>query len=129
MPEGPTVLEARTVVVAIGVGIVVTVASSLIPALRAARDPADRGHRRRARGRRPGRSTCGPPSASRSITVGLPVLAYGLTKTRDALNVVDEIWLVAVGALMVFFGVVVMLATFAAPARRRDRTGRPSRSA
>jgi putative ABC transport system permease protein len=114
VPEGPTVLEARTVVAAIGVGFVVTVGSSLIPALRAARIPPIAA------------IDDVPQSAPRPfnvraaiglalIALGLPVLAYGLTKTRNASNVVDEIWLVAVGALMVFFGVIVMLATFARP--------------
>ena len=114
VPEGPTVLEARTVLAAIGVGLVVTVGSSLIPALRAARIPPIAA------------IDDVPQSAPRPfnvraaiglalIALGLPVLAYGLTKTRNASNVVDEIWLVAVGALMVFFGVIVMLATFARP--------------
>ncbi len=123
VPQGPTVLETRTVVVAIGVGFLVTVGSSVLPALRAARIPPIAA------------IDDVPPPVPKPfnlraalglllVVAGLPVLAYGLTKTHDAPNVVNEIWLVALGALLVFFGVVTLLATFAR--LLADLIGRPA---
>ena len=64
-PKARRCCEARTVVVALGVGVVVTVGRGAVPAMRAARDAAGRRHRRRAAGRRRGRSPCGPAIGSR----------------------------------------------------------------
>ncbi|HZP29421.1 MAG TPA: ABC transporter permease, partial [Acidimicrobiia bacterium] len=114
VPEGPTVLAARTVIVSIGVGFVVTVASSALPALRAARIPPIAAIDD-VRPAPPKPFNVRAAIGIALVALGLPVLAFGLTKTRNAVNVVDEIWLVAVGALMVFFGVVTLLATFARP--------------
>jgi putative ABC transport system permease protein len=114
VPEGGTVLEARTVVVSIGVGVLVTVGSSVVPALRAARLPPIAAIDD-VPAPRPKPFNVRAAIGLALVSLGLPVLAYGLTKTRNAANVVDEIWLVALGALMVFFGVITLLATFARP--------------
>ena len=56
MPSGPTVLTQRTVLIAAGVGIVVTIASAWLPARRAARDRTGRGDAQRGlRAARPSR--------------------------------------------------------------------------
>ena len=96
------------------VGLVVTVVSAIWPALRASRVPPvaainDVG------------TTSERSLRARGVlgvligAAGIPFVALGLDRTADATNAVDEIWVVAVGALLVFFGVVVLLATFARP--------------
>jgi putative ABC transport system permease protein len=114
VPSGPLVLTDRTVIAAFAVGIVATVGSSTWPAVRAARVP--------------------PVAAIDDVTVarsrpfrlraafgtlltlgGIPALLVGLDRTRHALHVVSEIWLVALGAFLVLFGVIVLLAAFARP--------------
>ena len=114
VPEGSVVLRDRTIVVAVVVGLVVTVASAIWPALRASRVPPmaaindvglapERSLRRR-----------GILGAVVGFG-GIPFVVVGLNRTRDSARAIDEIWIVAVGALLVFFGVVVLLATFARP--------------
>lgn len=114
VPEGAVVLRERTIVVAILVGLVVTVASAIWPALRASRVPpvaaindvgATSERSLRVRG----------VLGVLIVLAGIPFVAVGLDRTADATNAVDEIWMVAVGVLLVFFGVVVLLATFARP--------------
>ena len=114
VPDGPLVLSTRTIVAAMSVGVVVTLVSSIWPAVRAARispiaaiaDPAqapDRPMRFRA------------ILGGLAVAVGIPLLIIGLDRTRDAPNVTNDIWLVALGAFAVFLGVVILLATFARP--------------
>ncbi|HUV10838.1 MAG TPA: FtsX-like permease family protein [Acidimicrobiia bacterium] len=114
VPEGSVVLRERTIVVAVVVGLVVTVVSAIWPALRASRVPpiaaindlgltSERSLRARA------------VLGALLGAAGIPFVIVGLDRTRDASNAVDEIWIVAVGALLVFFGVVVLLAAFARP--------------
>jgi putative ABC transport system permease protein len=45
----------------------------------------------------------------------VPLLLVGIDRSQAAHDVTQEIWLVALGALMIFFGTVVLLATFARP--------------
>jgi putative ABC transport system permease protein len=114
VPDGPLVLSTRTIVAAMSVGVVVTLVSSIWPAVRAARispiaaiaDPAqapERPLRLRA------------IIGGLAVAIGIPLLIVGLDRTRDAPNITSDIWLVALGALAVFFGVVILLATFARP--------------
>lgn len=125
VPDGPVVVLGRTVIAALAVGVGVTVASAVWPAVRAARVPPIAAIH-----------DVGEPR-SRSfrwrflvglllLAAGMPALVVGLQRTEDAPNVVDEIWLVALGALLVFFGVVVLLATFARPLA--SLLGRPLRA-
>ena len=53
------------------------------------------------------------------IAAGVPTLLVGLDRTSDAINVVNEIWIVALGALLVFFGSVVLLVILRALRPRR----------
>jgi putative ABC transport system permease protein len=114
LPETSTVLLARTIVVSLTVGVVVTVAAAVYPAVRAARispiaaiddvaPRAHRGFRRRA-------------LAGLTITVlSGAVLAYGLGRARDVTGVFDKVQVVALGAFGVLIGAVVLLATVARP--------------
>ena len=45
----------------------------------------------------------------------VPFLVSGLDKTRDARDLTGDLGWVAIGALLVLFGVVILLATFAGP--------------
>lgn len=114
VPDESVVLAGRTVLAGLAVGVGVTVASSIWPALRAARVPPmaaihDLGEPRSRTFR--WRILFG----LLLLAAGTPALVVGLRRTEGAPNVVDEIWLVALGALLIFFGVVVLLATWARP--------------
>ncbi len=125
VPSQPLVLQQRTAFVALGVGLVGTVAASAWPAVRAARIPpiaatTDLGtHRPRPFGRR-------AVVGALLIGAGIPLLVIGLDRTKHASDVLREIWWVAVGALLVFFGVVVLLALVAGPLA--GLLGRPLRA-
>jgi putative ABC transport system permease protein len=125
VPDGPVVLLGRTVIAGLAVGVGVTVVSAVWPAVRAARVPPVAAI-----------NDLGEPRARAFrwrflvglllLAAGTPALILGLQRTRDAPNVVDEIWLVALGALLIFFGVIVLLATFARPLA--SVLGRPLRA-
>lgn len=114
VPEGALVVESRTVIVAMGVGVLVTVAAALWPALRASREaPVDTLHdvvSARQRGLRR-RAVLGMVV----LLSAVPALVYGLEKTRDARDLTGDLGWVALGALLVLFGAVILLATFAGP--------------
>jgi putative ABC transport system permease protein len=59
------------------------------------------------------------------VLASVPCLIVGVERSRDAVDVTSEIWLVALGALLLFFGVVLLLATFARPLA--GALGRPLR--
>jgi putative ABC transport system permease protein len=61
------------------------------------------------------------------VAAGIPMLVIGLDRTQRASDVLREIWWVAVGAMLVFFGAVVLLALIAAPLA--GLLGRPLRAA
>jgi putative ABC transport system permease protein len=114
VPEGALVLADRTVIAAMAVGVGVTVASSLWPAVRAARVPPVAAiNEAMPRGGRPLRWRA--LFGVLLVALGVPALVIGLDRARTAPNVVDEIWLVGLGALLVFFGAVVLLAAVARP--------------
>jgi len=126
VPSQALVLEARTVIVALSVGVLGTVAASVWPAVRAARVPPiaattevvltrPRPFRRRAF------------VGVVLVAAGIPLLVIGLDRTRHASDVLREIWWVALGAMLVFFGAVVLLALVAGPLA--GLLGRPLRAA
>lgn len=114
VPSGSLVISQRTLVVAAAVGILVTIAASVAPALRASRiSPMAAINDVRS-------------SAERSlhwrwvigsifIAASVPILIIGIERSQNALSITDEIWIVAVGALLLFFGAVTLLAAFARP--------------
>jgi putative ABC transport system permease protein len=117
IPTGDVVVLPRTVVVAIAVGMVVTVGAALWPAVRASRIPPvaaigdlpeardETLHRRAAFG-------------VVLLACSVPVLLVGVARARAADDALDELALVGLGALLLFCGVVVLLATFARPLAR-----------
>jgi putative ABC transport system permease protein len=117
IPSGEVVVAPRTVVVAVAVGLIVTVGAALWPAVRASRIPPvaaigdlpeariDTFRRRAAFG-------------AVLVAVSVPVLLVGVARARAADDSVGELPLVGLGALLLFFGIVVLLATFARPLAR-----------
>ena len=126
IPDGSLVLAQRTVIVSVAVGVVVTVAASVWPAVRAARVPPIAAITDAVPGRvRPMRWRV--LVGVLLVVAGIPALVVGLQRTREATaDVVNEIWLVALGALLVFFGAVVLLAALARPLA--GALGRPLRA-
>ncbi len=114
VPSGDLVLVQRTVVYAIAVGLFVTVGASLWPAFRAARIPpvaamADLPEARTATFRQ--RTFTG----AAFLVVGAPVLLIGIARAQASDDAIGELNIVGLGALLLFFGIVVLLATFARP--------------
>ncbi|MFI5045989.1 MAG: FtsX-like permease family protein, partial [Acidimicrobiia bacterium] len=125
LPEKSTVLLARTVLVSLAVGIVVTVVASLLPALRAARvSPMaainDVGPRANASMR--GRAAAGIVTT----VVGAGVIVLGLLRAETVTGVFEQVQVVAIGAFVLLVGVVVLLATVARPFAAA--VGRPLRA-
>ena len=113
LPDGPLTVEWRTIGVAMAVGIVVTIISSVIPARRAARIPPVAAMRENV-------APASPTSLRRRATTGLAltvlggaVLALGLSEI-----VSSGIVFVGIGALGVFLGVSVLSPLFAQPVAR-----------
>jgi putative ABC transport system permease protein len=111
IPEGGIVVAPRTVVVALGVGVVVTVAAALWPAIRASREApvdalADAVRMRQPRLRR--RTIIGAVV----LLAAVPFLVAGLDHAAEARKITDDLLWIAIGALLVLFGVVILLATF-----------------
>ena len=125
VPDGPLVVQNRTVIVAIAVGVFVTVASAVIPAIRASRiSPVAAISDVREERPRPFRRR--RVVGTILVATSIPCLVIGVDRSRAAVDVTSEIWLVAVGALLLFFGVIVLLATFARPLA--GGLGRPLRA-
>jgi putative ABC transport system permease protein len=117
IPSGEVVVVPRTVVVAVAVGLVVTVGAALWPAVRASRIPpvAAIGDLPEARGdTRRRRAAFGAVLVLGSV----PVLLVGVARARAADDALGELPLAGLGALLLFFGIVVLLATFARPLAR-----------
>jgi putative ABC transport system permease protein len=115
VPDTGTVLLARTIVVAIGVGLLVTVGAAIFPAVRAARTPPMVAIHDTVR-------TSAAPLGRRVVVgcvllvVGLVVLFAGLAV--DPPGIYERLTVVGAGALGAFLGVMVLLAAFARPLAR-----------
>ena len=106
-PRGDLVVETRTIVLGMAVGVVITVASALLPAFKAASTPpvaalrAGAGHTRRA-------------SLRNRAIIGTSVTGLGAAGL-----VVGLVWLgitwVGVGALLLFLGVAILAPLVARP--------------
>jgi putative ABC transport system permease protein len=117
IPSGEVVVLPRTVVLAVAVGLLVTVGAALWPAIRASRIPpvaaiGDLPEARVETFRR--RAVVG----LLLLAAGVPVLLVGIARAHDAEDALDELPLVGLGALLLFFGIVVLLAVFARPLAR-----------
>ncbi len=111
-PPGPTIVLARTVLAAFLVGLVVTVVSAIIPAIRASRTSpvaAINDNRNESQLPRLQRAIAGLVVTA----VGIVVLVVGF-RVDDA-DIVLRVQVIAVGAIVGFLGVVVLIATFARP--------------
>jgi putative ABC transport system permease protein len=117
IPSGDVVVEPRTVVLAVGVGLLVTVGAALWPAVRASRIPpvAAIGDLPEARVETFRRRTI---VGLLLLGVAVPVLLVGVTRAQQAEDALDELPMVGLGALLLFFGIVVLLAVFARPLAR-----------
>jgi len=114
VPDGGVVVGARTVVVALGVGIVVTALAALWPALRASRAApidalVDAPHP-------PGRGMAWRILLGTVITLAaVPVVMTGLARTDDARRLTGDLAWIGAGAVLVLAGVVILLAAVAGP--------------
>ena len=117
IPSGEVVVLPRTVVFAVLVGLVVTVGAALWPAIRASRIPpvAAIGDLPEARVETFGRRAV---VGLGLLAAGIPVLLVGISRAHRAGDALDELPLVGLGALLLFFGIVVLLAVFARPLAR-----------
>ena len=118
LPDTTTVLEVRTIVVSLAVGVVVTVLASVLPAVRAARVPPisaindlppsgqQRGYGRRIVG------------GLVVLVGGAVALAWGLDRA-DRVNGIDkQVEVVALAAFAVLVGVVLLLPVMVRPVVR-----------
>ncbi len=120
-PETGTVVETRTIVVAFGVGILASVFSALLPATVAARVTPIAAMRNEP----PSQSSVSRRAAIGGgvFILGAIALALGLTGTGgefDALGIsLSEVWVViiqlAIGAILIFLGVIMLSVLFAGP--------------
>jgi putative ABC transport system permease protein len=114
-PEATPVLLARTVIAAVIVGVVVTVGSALIPAVRAARTSPVAAINELPR--------VGSAPLRRRALIGVLITLAGIGTLAlgfqiDATQLSQRIQVVAVGTLLAFFGVVMLVAAFARPMAR-----------
>lgn len=113
IPTGSMTLLPRTVIVAMAVGLIVTLISSLLPARKAARVPPVAAMRE---------ETARPPSRSLRIRAiwGLVILGLGVLMLSSGLffEVPNALALVGIGALVIFVGVSVLMPLASKPIAR-----------
>jgi putative ABC transport system permease protein len=117
LSENPLVVDPRTIVVSLVVGVLVTVVAAAIPAVRAARVPpvaAIADVPERAVGAFGRRLVVG----GIVLVAGGALLAYGLARARDVSGIIQQVQVVALGAFAVLLGVVLLLPAVVRPAVR-----------
>jgi putative ABC transport system permease protein len=113
LPNSGLLLETRTIIVSLLVGILVTILASLRPALRATRVPPIAAVREGAV-LPPGRFARYRPLGSAALAVlGFALLAYGLF--RSGLSTGQILAFMGVGTLFIFFGVALFSARLVTP--------------
>src|SRR5262249_25482478 len=116
LPNNGLVLHTRTVVVALLVGVLVTLAASLRPALRATRVPPIAAVREGAV-LPPGRFARFRTVASALLTIlGFAALLYGLF--GHGLGTTKVLLFMGLGTLLIFFGVALLSSRIARPLAR-----------
>ena len=109
VPDGPTVVSGRTIIVSLAVGIAVTVGSAFLPARRAARVAPIAALRETALD-----SSAG---SKRRAVVGVGITAVGVAALLGGLGG-GAVGLVGLGAFLVFIGVSVLGPVLARPVTR-----------
>jgi putative ABC transport system permease protein len=104
-PKGGTVFSARTIIVSLLVGIVVTLLASLRPALRATRVPPIAAVREGATLPTSRMSRFGPVVSIVTLAVGILLLVYGIF--GSGLTIATRLLALAFGTLILFVGVAV----------------------
>ena len=113
LPNNGLVLHTRTVIVALVVGILVTVLASLRPAIRATRVPPIAAVREGSQ-LPPGRYSKYRPIGSALLTaIGFGLLIYGLF--AHGIGTKQILLSMGVGTLLIFLGVALLSARFARP--------------
>jgi putative ABC transport system permease protein len=102
-PKGPTVFGARTIIVSLAVGIVVTLLASLRPAIRATRVPPIAAVREGAALPAPRLSRFGPTASIVTLALGILLLAYGIF--GSGLTTAARLLALGLGTLILFVGV------------------------
>ena len=102
-PKGGTVFSARTVIVSLTVGIVVTLLASLRPALRATRVPPIAAVREGAELPAARLSRFGPIASIVTLALGILLLVYGIF--ASGLPIASRLLALGLGTLMLFVGV------------------------
>jgi putative ABC transport system permease protein len=113
LPQSGLVFESRTVVVALAVGIVVTVLASLRPAIRATRVPPIAAVREGATLPQSRFARFRTAGALALAAIGFAALLYGLF--RDGLGTTQVLTWMGLGALAIFLGVALFSARIARP--------------
>ncbi len=110
LPDGPLTLLPRTVIVAMLVGVVVTVGASVLPAVRAARIPP-------VAAMQADLSATTRKSLHTRTIIGLSVTGIGALGVAIGLfgDIDNGVWILAVGALTTFLGISVLAPIAARP--------------
>jgi putative ABC transport system permease protein len=106
LPKGDTVFAARTIVVSLVVGILVTVLASLRPALRATRVPPIAAVREGSILPPSRLARFGLPTALVVLAVAIALLAYGVF--ADDVGTANRLLALAAGTLLLFIGVTLL---------------------
>lgn len=111
VPAGPTVVRVRTLAVAGSVGVVMTLVSSLIPALRAARVPPVVAHGATPSGSTRRSLALRSTAGAVVLVVGALTASIGVRRALDGFEV--QIAAVALGCFAMFVAVVLLAPGFA----------------
>ena len=110
-PDGPLEIRSRTIIVVVIVGMVVTLVSALLPAIRAARVTPLEAFR--SGGRRERSATFRAISGSAVLVPGLVLMAIGMF--GNAGGTASRLGVLGVGGALTFIGVSMLSAMFAGP--------------
>jgi putative ABC transport system permease protein len=110
IPAGGTVLQARTAVIAMIVGTIVTIGSAVLPSVRASRVPPLAAIRDNA-------TQAGAPQVRRGLVLGGVLSILGVASFVTGLSGAGILW-VGVGTLLSFLGVFTFAPLIARPAAR-----------
>jgi putative ABC transport system permease protein len=105
LPKSSTVFATRTIIVALAVGILITLLASLRPAIRATRVPPIAAVREGATLPRSRFARFGTPGALAILAIGVGLLVYGVL--GDGIDIALRLLLLGLGVLLMFLGVAM----------------------